>query len=110
VARILVSWPRGRSSRCRGTVTLRLLAAPRKRATGLRRSRRRPVTGKAKFSVASGKTGSVKVKLSRNGRRRVLRNRKMSCAVNVALDIGNGKKVVTKKTITVKASRRSRRR
>ena len=75
-----------------------------------RRSRRRPAADKAKFSVASGKTAPVKVTLSRNGRRRLLRKRKLRVSVNVALDVGQGKQVITKKTITIKAARRSRRR
>lgn len=110
VARIKVSCPVGRSSRCRGTLTLELLKATKNRATGSRRSRRRAPAGRAKFSIASGKTAPVKVKLSRNGRRRVLRERKVRCSVNVALDIGGGKKAVTKKSITIRAARRSRRR
>ncbi|MEJ7786767.1 MAG: calcium-binding protein [Solirubrobacteraceae bacterium] len=111
VARILVSCPSGRSSRCRGTVTLNLLpTAKNPQAGATRRSRRRPASGKAKFSKASGKTAPVKVTLSRNGRRRLLRKRKLRVSVNVALDVGQGKQVITKKTITIKAARRSRRR
>ena len=111
VARILVSCPSGRSSRCRGTVTLNFLpTAKNPQAGAARRSRRRPAAGNAKFSVASGKTAPVKVTLSRNGRRRLLRKRKLRVSVNVALDVGQGKQVITKKTITIKAARRSRRR
>jgi hypothetical protein len=94
---------------CRGTITLRLARRKGKaRASlsagaGKRRKARGRVIGRGKFSLDSGESARIEVKLSRNGRRRVLRNRKVRCSVNIKAVAEDGTQTVTKGVLTLKA-------
>ncbi len=108
-APIRVRCPAGRKTPCRGTVSIQL-PAPVRQVQASRRSRPRMsrrsrprIIGKTSFSAASGKTTVVQVKLSRNGRRRVLRARSQRCKVSVSLPGPDGKSIVSVGTVTLKA-------
>lgn len=93
---------------CKGSVTLtvkRPKSKPKKRRThASRRSRpRRAVIGRASFSAPAGETVKVKIKMSHNGRRRVLRNRKLRCRATVKTVAEDGTKKVLEKAMTLLA-------
>lgn len=79
---------------CTGRVTLIARANVRahkhaaKASTHVRK--RRVVMGRARFSVGRGRLATVKVRLSRNGRRRVIRRRRVRCKVSVAVRQADG--------------------
>jgi hypothetical protein len=68
------------------------------------------VLGRRRFKIAPGQSKKVSVKLSRNGRQRVLRRRRVRCSVNVGVRDQNGRSVVTRRQVTLKAPRRGARR
>ena len=59
----------------------------------------RTVLGKSKFKVSAGKKKKIRVRLSRRGRRKVLRKRRIRCRVSVANKGQDGKLVTTKQTV-----------
>jgi hypothetical protein len=65
------------SSRCRGTL----------RVAGPRRGRHRPAFGRARFSIAPGRSELVRVKLSRIGRERVRRAGRLRCRASFAIRV-----------------------
>jgi hypothetical protein len=86
---------------CTGNVTLTLPAKAKanseakdknkaKNKAKAKASARRQVLGRARFRVRSGRLATVKVRLSRNGRRRVLRRRRVRCRVSVAVRHAEG--------------------
>jgi RTX calcium-binding nonapeptide repeat (4 copies) len=91
---------------CTGSVKLtapsRAKAKASKRATRHRRSRE-VVLGRARFSVRSGRLATVKVRLSRNGRRRVVRRRRVRCRVSVAVRDARGVRRTVTGVVTLKA-------
>ena len=93
--------PAGRRTPCRGTIKI-FLAPPRPRAGASRRSRPKRLVGKASYRIASGTKKTVVVKLSRNGRRRVLSGRGQRCRVSVAMPGANGKSIVSTQILTLK--------
>jgi hypothetical protein len=78
------------------------------RARSSRRSRRsrRVVIGRASVSLGAGQTKTIVVRLSRNGRRRVLRERKLRCRATMVSRGANGTKRVTRAHLMLKAPRR----
>ena len=91
---------------CAGTVTIDIAAEPAKgKAKSSRRSRRRKVIGKSKFKVSAGKKKTIRVRMSRRGRRKVLRKRRIRCRVSVTNKGQDGKLVTTKQTVSLKAPR-----
>jgi Ca2+-binding RTX toxin-like protein len=111
IARIPISCPAGGDA-CTGIIKLYELRrrTSTKGTDGARTSRRsRPkkvFMGRASFSVKAGEKHRVSVKLSRNGRRRVLRKGKVRCSVSVATVDSEGKRKVTTTKVTLKAPKR----
>lgn len=91
---------RDAGARCSGRVTL--IQARRGAKTSSRR-RQRGVLGTASFSVRSGRVAKVKVRLSRNGRRRVMRKRRIRCRVSVAVRRRGGATTIVNGAITLSA-------
>ena len=87
--------------RCRGT--FKLTAPRRKRAAASQRSRRRrTVIGRKSFSVEAGKGTLLKVRLSRNGRRRVLNRRQMRCTASAVLRGSDGRTQTVRSNVVLK--------
>ena len=59
--------------------------------------------GRRRFSLDAGESAKLKVRLSRNGRRRVLRKRSVRCSVNVSTIGEDGTRTVTSGVLTLKA-------
>ena len=104
-APVSVACPKAQVGGCAGSVTIDIAtpAQPKAEAKTSRRSRRRTVLGKKKFKVAAGKKKTIRVHLSRRGRRRVLKKRRIRCRVSVVNKAKDGKTVTTKQTISLKA-------
>jgi Ca2+-binding RTX toxin-like protein len=93
---------------CRGSITLDVARSKRK-AKASRRSRpKRLVVARRSFNVPAGRSAVVKVKLSRNGRRRVLSKRRLRCRATVRLEHSDGPTTTTRTKLTLRAARRSR--
>ena len=118
---VRIACPAGRTRACSGTVTIResgsgrasASARPDRKSKGKRKGRDKTkgdgkgkVLGTRKFKIAPGQSKKVSVKLSRNGRHRVLRRRRVRCSVNVGVRDHNGRSVVTRRQVTLKAPRR----
>ena len=58
------------------------------------------------FSLKAGQSKVTKVKISRNGRRRVLKKKRANCKVSVHTSSAGSKRVTVSKKITVKAPRK----
>jgi len=106
--------PAGRRTSCRGTIKIFLprpkarrkpksSAGSAKAAAAARPRRREQLLAKKTFKIDSGKSKVVQVKLSRNGRQRVLRGRRQRCRVSVSLPGPKGRTIVSTRTITLKA-------
>jgi hypothetical protein len=93
--------PAGRAGRCKGTIVLR--AAKRASASTFATASRRRALGRKRFSIRSGSSKTIKVKISRNGRRRVLAKRRLKCRASA---VTGGR--TTNKDVTVKAPRKGR--
>ena len=59
--------------------------------------------GRASFKVEAGDSVKVKVKVSHNGRRRVLRNRKLRCRATIKTVAEDGTKNRVQKALTLLA-------
>jgi hypothetical protein len=104
IVRLPLFCPSG-GSICAGTVTLTA------RAKGAARSSKRAkteVVGRAKFKVEPGKTKVIKVTISRNGRRRILREKRLRCRASSVTTGENGQKTKVGKNVTVKAPKTAR--
>ena len=92
---------------CKGTVVLtaKRPKTRKNRAESSRRSRprKRAVIGRASFKVEAGDTVKVKVKVSHNGRRRVLRKRKLRCRATIKMVAEDGTKSTVQKALTLLA-------
>ncbi len=100
--RIQVSCPITAVNGCSGTITIEVLA----RAATLSAVK---ANAAQSFSLKAGQTQVTKVKISRNGRRRVLRKKRAKCKVSVHTGAGN-KRVTMSKKITVKAPKKRKQR
>jgi hypothetical protein len=87
---------------CTGRVSA-VIKRTRRRAAraGVSMAARRSAGGK-KFSVRAGESKVIGVKISRNGRRRVLRGKKAKCRIRAVTRSG-GRTTTARKTVTVKA-------
>lgn len=123
-ALVLISCPADRTTACRGTVTIRAAAAQRAGASVRLKNKvtdedRKTdknkdtakgegtgrVLGKSRYRLQPGQSQKLGVKLSRNGRHRVLRGRRVRCSVNVGL-LRAGGKVVSGRKVILKAPKR----
>jgi hypothetical protein len=94
---------------CKGTVELFLVKAKKKPGT-MSAARRRPPAriGHAKFHARAGTKPTVRVRLDRRGRRRVMRRRKLPVRVVVTTRTATGQTVRTARRIKLRAERRRR--
>jgi hypothetical protein len=92
--------------RCKGTIKLEL-RVPRRGPSGP--PTRKIVIGAERFSVPAGESRNVRVHLSRNGRRRVLRERNVRCSASAITRGPDGDTKTTRKSITLVAPRADRR-
>jgi Ca2+-binding RTX toxin-like protein len=96
----------GQQALCKGTIKLEL-RVPR-RGPG-NPPPRKIVIGKERFSVPAGESRNVRVHLSRNGRRRVLRERNVRCSASAVTRAPDGDTKTTRRSITLVAPRADRR-
>ena len=79
--------------------------APRGRHPVRRQAQARPGNS---FSLKAGQSKVTKVKISRNGRRRVLKKKRANCKVSVHTSSAGSKRVTVSKKITVKAPKKKK--
>jgi diguanylate cyclase (GGDEF)-like protein len=103
---------------CTGTLTIELAGdahaavrgkgRPKDRSGGARPPApgKRHVLGRQSYSVRAGRTVTVQVRISRNGRRRLLRRRRLRCRASTALRADDGTITTIRRTITIEAPRR----
>jgi hypothetical protein len=107
IAAVRVSCPSG-TGRCRGTVTLEVVESDLGKARVAAATAKLVKIGEARFAAKAGAKPVVKVRLSRRGRRRVLRGRtRQHCRITVTTTSPIGKTLVTRRTITLVAERRT---
>ena len=105
--RIQVTCPITAVNGCTGSITIEVLAVA-KSLTAM--SCRAAASGAAgAFSLKAGQTKVTKVKISRNGRRRVLAKKRAKCKVSVHTTNAGTKRVTVSKKITVKAPKKAKR-
>jgi RTX calcium-binding nonapeptide repeat (4 copies) len=98
--RIRISCPASAVEGCTGSIKIQVLGQIRGAIVSARGDGE-------KFSLKAGESKVAKVKISRNGRRRVLKKKKAKCKVSVHTSTRN-KRVTVSKKITVKAPRKER--
>jgi hypothetical protein len=103
--RIRISCPATAVAGCSGRLTVSVLGRGR---TGVSASAKESVGKGRRFSLKAGESEDAKVKISRNGRRRVLQKKRAKCRVSVHTPAATGERVTARKTITVKAPRQGR--
>jgi Ca2+-binding RTX toxin-like protein len=101
--RLLIGCPQELGT-CEGTLVLTDLGKGKSKVSASKRKSK--VVGRAKYKLNAGETKVVDVKLSRNGRRRVLRNKRLRCRASSTTRGTNGRKTSVRKNITLKASKR----
>ena len=104
VVKLAMSCPSSEPRSCRGRITLRLRGGARTAA-----ARRAPVIGRARFKVRPGATKQVRVKLSRNGRRRIIRRKRARCSVVARTPVSGGAARTRDQDVVVTAPKGSRR-
>ena len=95
---------------CQGTIKLYALskAASKTRAAASSKRSHSRLVGRGKFSIVAGKLKIIQVTLSRNGRRRVLLQRKLRCRASAVTRTANGVRSRVAKRITLKAPKRGK--
>jgi hypothetical protein len=107
---VRVACPPG-EGRCKGTVKLEVAQSDLGKASAAAAAAKLVEVGKARFVAKAGAKPLVRVRLSRRGRRRVLRGRKKQhCRITVSTTSPTGKTLVTRRTITLVAERRTAKR
>jgi hypothetical protein len=101
--RIRVTCPRTAVNGCTGRISIEVLA----KGSAILRSAVSQAAAGRRFRLKAGQTKVTKVKISRNGRRRVLQKKRAKCKVSVHTSTAGSKQTVSKK-ITVKAPKRKR--
>jgi Ca2+-binding RTX toxin-like protein len=89
---------------CNGTVVI----TPLGKAQASFSRRKSKAIGRGRYKVQGGETKVINVKLSRNGRRRVLRNKRLKCKASSVTRSSTGRKVTVRKKITLEAPRKKR--
>jgi hypothetical protein len=89
---------------CEGTLSI----IPLDKAKASASKRTSKAIGRGTYKVRGGETKVINVKLSRNGRRRVLRNKRLKCNASSVTRAGSGRKVTVRKKITLEAPRRKK--
>jgi streptogramin lyase len=91
----------GLSSNCTGTITLRTASAV------AAKKKRKVKIGSARFSIAPGKTGRVKVKLSKTSLKVLSKKHSLKAVATIAAKAGTASKTTTAR-ITLKAAKRKK--
>jgi hypothetical protein len=110
VATVLIACPVD-SGGCRGTVTIELPRAAKKRGRAkiARVVRGRAIKlGRAKFKAAAGTSKTVRVRLSKRGRQRILRGRRTRARITVTTRSATGGTSVTSQDVTLRPRARAR--
>lgn len=102
--RLRLRCPKNFGERCRGTIRLEVPAGDARRASVS--SAKRVVLGGTRYSLRPGHKKVIRVRMSRNGRWRVLHNRKLKCSASSVTRHKNGTKTKARKTVTVKAPKK----
>jgi RTX calcium-binding nonapeptide repeat (4 copies) len=89
---------------CRGTITITVAGRATASASGGRR--KKGVLARKRFKVKAGQTKVLDVKISRNGRRRVLLNKRLKCKASAVTRGASGRNENARKNITLKAPKR----
>jgi hypothetical protein len=97
--RIRVTCPVTAVFGCTGSITVAVLPVAKASAMAYRAAAAKA----APFSLKAGETKVTKVKISRNGRRRVLAKKRAKCKVSVHTTNAGTKRVTVSKNVTVKA-------
>lgn len=104
--RIQVTCPITAANGCTGSITIEMLAMAKSLTT---MSYRAAASGaRGAFALKAGQTKVTKVKISRNGRRRVLAKKRAKCQVSVHTTNAGTKRVTVSKKITVKAPKKAK--
>ena len=94
--------------RCKGTVTLEVAVRDLGKARAAAAGTKLEKVGRARFTAKAGTKPVVRVRMSRRGRRRVIRGRKRQhCRMTVSTTSPTGKTLVSRRTITLVAARRT---
>jgi hypothetical protein len=103
---ILVNCPANTPGRCAGTLVLKTAS----KVPVLRIAAKKKILtlGKSSFTIQSGKTAKVFVKLSRAGKRLLLKRGRLGAVATVTSKDGLGTSRSTKATITLKAKKKRR--
>jgi hypothetical protein len=100
--------PKSFSTSCKGTITLKSFVKRSRQATASSRSQK--VIGRSKkFSIRPGKRKTVQVRMTRNGRFRVIRNNSLRCNASAVTRAPDGTKTHANRTVTVKGPAKKRR-
>jgi hypothetical protein len=100
VALVRVACPGNADGYCRGTIVLQLPGAASRRASASRR--RKPLRiGRKKFAIKAGERPALQVRISRRGRREVLRRKRKRCTIRVRMQMPDGTSVTTRRTIRI---------
>jgi Ca2+-binding RTX toxin-like protein len=99
LVRLRVRCTRAVRARCQGSVTLTLAGRGARAAA----SASSQVLGGALFRSRPGRLATVKVRMSRNGRRRVLRRRRLRCRASVSVRLPSGATTTVRSTVVVVA-------
>jgi hypothetical protein len=106
-AAVRVACPAG-VGRCKGTVTLEVAVSDLGKARAAAAGTKLEKVGSARFTAKAGTKPVVRVRMSRRGRRRVIRGRKRQhCRMTVSTTSPTGKTLVSRRTITLVAARRT---
>jgi hypothetical protein len=100
IVRVRVRCPADATGGCQGAVAVEALGGSGKASAYRASASKRRHSKNGAFSVKAGKSKVIKVRISRNGRRRVLQQRKLKCKVSAVDKSG---KVTASQTVTVKA-------
>jgi hypothetical protein len=103
--RLRLRCPKKFGQRCRGTISLELPAHGARQAS-VSRAAKRVVLASTRYSLRPGHKKVIRVHMSRNGRWRVLRNRKLKCSASAVTRHKNGTKTKVRKNVTVKAPKK----
>jgi hypothetical protein len=110
---IVISCPAGANGRCIGRLTLTTVQKFLLRQSltqAARKKSRRLRIGSSRFSIAAGKTGRVKVKISGKGRKLIAKRGRLAVALAMTSHDGSGVTRAASNRITIKAAQTKKRR
>jgi hypothetical protein len=102
--RVRIGCPQSVEGACKGTLRLELTRKGRVSASR-RAHAKRVLIGKRKFSIDAGHKKTVKVRITRNGRWRILKAKRLRCRASV---VWGGS--TTRRTVIIKAAKRKAKR